>query len=114
MTVKGRKRISLPGSGGIDESSVAAKGPFVIYTTDQKRHLVPLSCLSNNIFVELLQLSEEEFVLSSHGPIVLPCDSALFRYIVFIVQQALDRQHEKTLLSSIPRSHKTHNSLVCG
>ncbi|KAG4162898.1 hypothetical protein ERO13_D01G141448v2, partial [Gossypium hirsutum] len=43
-------------AGGVDESPVAEKGHFVIYTADQKRHHVPLSYLSNNIFVELLKL----------------------------------------------------------
>ncbi|XVF00803.1 hypothetical protein REPUB_Repub04eG0033200 [Reevesia pubescens] len=106
MTVMGRKRISLPGTfaGSVGESSVVEKGHFVIYTTDQKRHVMPLSYLSNNIFVELLKLSEDEFGLSSHDPIRLPCDSALLEYIVFIVQQGLDKHLEKALLSSISPS----------
>ncbi|XVE93955.1 hypothetical protein REPUB_Repub01dG0238700 [Reevesia pubescens] len=106
MIVMGRKRISLPGTsaGSVDESSVVEKGHFVIYTTDQKRHVVPLSYLSYNIFVELLKLSEEEFGLSSHAPIRLPCDSALLEYIVFIVQQGLDKHLEKALLCSISPS----------
>ncbi|XP_022726570.1 auxin-responsive protein SAUR61-like [Durio zibethinus] len=107
ITIMRKERISLPGTsnakaiaGSVDESSVAEKGHFVIYTTDQMRHVVSLY-LSNNIFVELLKLSEEEFGLSSHDPIKLPCDSALLEYIVFIVQQGLDKHLEKALLSSI-------------
>ncbi|XVE67244.1 hypothetical protein DITRI_Ditri08aG0144700 [Diplodiscus trichospermus] len=132
MTTLGRKRISFLGmsnakviTGSIDESSVVEKGHFVIYTIDQKRHAVPLSFLSNNIFVELLKLSEEEFGLSSHDPIMLPCDSALLEYIVFIVRKGLDKHLEKALLSSIPPSHHSlctsfhheqtgQQSLVCG
>ncbi|KAE8725990.1 SAUR auxin-responsive family protein [Hibiscus syriacus] len=108
MIVKGRKRFSLLGTsnakviaGGIDEPLVAEKGHFVIYTTDLKRYVVPLSYLSNNIFVELLKLSEEEFGLSSHVPMMLPCDSAVFKYIVSIVQQGMGRHLEKALRSSI-------------
>ncbi|XWS40256.1 hypothetical protein CRYUN_Cryun18bG0124900 [Craigia yunnanensis] len=41
------------------------------------------------------KLSEEEFGLSSHDPIMLPCNSALLEYIVFIVQQVLDKHLEK-------------------
>lgn len=108
--MKGRKRVSLLGTsnskviaGGVEESSVAEKGHFVIYTADQKRHQVPLSYLSNSIFVELLKLSEEEFGLSSHGSIMLPCDLALLEYIIFIVGQVLDRHQEKALHRSIFR-----------
>ncbi|XVF00804.1 hypothetical protein REPUB_Repub04eG0033300 [Reevesia pubescens] len=130
MTVMGRKRISLLGmskviAGSVDESSVVEKGHFVIYTTDQKRHVMPLSYLNNNIFVELLKLSEEEFGLSSHDPIRLPCDSASLEYIVFIVQQGLDKHLEKALLSSISPSRyslctsfhqgkTSQQSLICG
>ncbi|XVE67245.1 hypothetical protein DITRI_Ditri08aG0144800 [Diplodiscus trichospermus] len=92
MTTLGRKRISFLGMsnakvipGSIDESSLVEKGHFVIYTTDQKRDVVPLSSISSNIFVEFLKLSEEEFGLSSHDPIMLPCDAALLEYISSIV-----------------------------
>ncbi|KAK8625306.1 hypothetical protein V6N13_090180 [Hibiscus sabdariffa] len=114
MIAKGRKRISLLGmsnakviAGDTDEPSVAEKGHFVIYTTDPKRHVVPLSYLRNNIFVELLKLSAEEFGLSIHGPIVLPCDSTLFKYIVSIVQQGMERHMENYLEKQIGRS--THD-----
>ncbi|KAK8582623.1 hypothetical protein V6N13_069395 [Hibiscus sabdariffa] len=112
MIAKGRKRISLlrmsnakVTAGDTDEPSVAEKGHFVIYTTDPKHHVVPLSYLRNNMIVELLKLSEEEFGLSSHGPIMLPCDSTLFKYIVSIVQQGMERHVEKALLSSIFPTH---------
>ncbi|WRX13777.1 Small auxin-up RNA - like 10 [Theobroma cacao] len=72
MTVMGRKRISFQGmanakviAGSDDKSSVAEKGHFVIYTTDQKRHVVPLAYLSSNIFLELLKLSRRS--LSPHS-----------------------------------------------
>ncbi|WRX13775.1 Small auxin-up RNA - like 10 [Theobroma cacao] len=55
MTVMGRKRISFQGmanakviAGSDDKSSVAEKGHFVIYTTDQKRRVFPLAYLSSN------------------------------------------------------------------
>ncbi|XVF23047.1 hypothetical protein REPUB_Repub13aG0004200 [Reevesia pubescens] len=65
---------------------------------------MPLSYLNNNIFVELLNLFEEEFGLSSHDSVRLPYDSTLLEYIVFIVQQGLDKHLEKALLSSISPS----------
>ncbi|KAA3466045.1 auxin-responsive protein SAUR66-like [Gossypium australe] len=59
MTVKGRKSLftgDIQCKSGVNESPVAENDHFVIYTADQKRHHVPLSYLSNNIFVELLKL----------------------------------------------------------
>ncbi|XP_031285185.1 auxin-responsive protein SAUR68-like [Pistacia vera] len=62
-------------AGNSNKSSVAEKGHFVVYTTDQKRFVFPLMYLNNDIFLELLKVSEEEFGLSSDGPITLPCDA---------------------------------------
>ncbi|KAJ0963989.1 hypothetical protein J5N97_029111 [Dioscorea zingiberensis] len=57
-------------------SSVAEKGHFFVYTLEGKRFMVPLAYLDNNIFKELLKISEEEFGLPGDGPITLPCDAA--------------------------------------
>ncbi|TYI43545.1 hypothetical protein ES332_A01G177600v1 [Gossypium tomentosum] len=97
MTVKGRKSLFTGDiqakviAGGVDESPVAETGHFVIYTADQKRHHVPF-------------FSEEEFGLSSLGPIMLPSDSALLEYMIFIVGQELDSHQEKALFRSISPS----------
>ncbi|KAJ0960307.1 hypothetical protein J5N97_001878 [Dioscorea zingiberensis] len=56
-------------------SSVVEKGHFFVYTSDGKRFMVPLAYLDNNIFKELLKISEEEFGLPGDGPITLPCDA---------------------------------------
>ncbi|KAJ0077394.1 hypothetical protein Patl1_35793 [Pistacia atlantica] len=61
-----RRRILHP------RSLVADKGHFVVYTTDEKRFMVPLEYLSQNVFIELLRMSEEEFGLPTHGAITLP------------------------------------------
>ncbi|KAJ0077070.1 hypothetical protein Patl1_35789 [Pistacia atlantica] len=61
-------------AGNSNKSSVAEKGHFVVYTIDQKRFMFPLMYLNNDIFLELLKVSEEEFGLSSDGPITLSCD----------------------------------------
>ncbi|KAJ0960303.1 hypothetical protein J5N97_001874 [Dioscorea zingiberensis] len=57
-------------------SSVAEKGHFFVYTSEGKRFMVPLAYLDNNIFKELLKISEEEFGIPGDGPITLPCDAA--------------------------------------
>ncbi|KAK1589064.1 hypothetical protein Q3G72_019960 [Acer saccharum] len=77
-----RKRISLPGLNTSSSSTapVADKGHFVVYTADQRRFVLPISYLSNQIFQELLRMSEEEFGLPSNGPITLPCDAVFIDY----------------------------------
>ncbi|MBA0849483.1 hypothetical protein Goshw_016582 [Gossypium schwendimanii] len=90
MAAIGRKTITSTGStrrkvadeDHSSESSVGDKGHFVVYTADKKRFVIPLSYLNNSIFQELFKMSEEEFGLSSDGPITFPCDSVIMSYIV--------------------------------
>ncbi|KAF8020587.1 hypothetical protein BT93_G1122 [Corymbia citriodora subsp. variegata] len=89
----GGKRIALAGA--------RKKGHFVIYTADGSCFMVPLECLSSNIFQELFKMSEEEFGLSSDGPITMPCDAASMEYIISFVQRHLAKDIEKDLLNSI-------------
>ncbi|KAM4089521.1 hypothetical protein ACB094_07G159100 [Castanea mollissima] len=104
----GRKRISFRSTNDYvkmesckTSSAVANKGHFVIYTTDDKRFMMPLSYLNNNIFRELFKKSEEEFGISSDGPIILPCDSVFMNYIVLLIQRGAAKDLEKALLNSI-------------
>ncbi|OMO91980.1 Auxin responsive SAUR protein [Corchorus olitorius] len=98
MAALGRKRI---GSSRNTSRKMAGKGHFVIYTTDKKRFVIPLEYLSNTIFVELLNMSEEEFGLPSDGPITLPCDSVVMNYIVSLMQKGLAEDLEKALLDTV-------------
>ena len=87
----GRKRISSSITNiNVDEescsTSVANKGHFVVYTADQRRFMIPLVYLSNNIFRELFKMSEEDFELPSNGPITLPCDLVFMEYIIPLIQ----------------------------
>lgn len=92
-------------AGNSDKPSVAEKGHFVVYTTDEKRFVFPLIYLNNNIFLELLKLSEEEFGLSSDGPITLPCDAVFMDKIASFIQQGVSKGLEKVLLHLITASH---------
>lgn len=84
------------------ESSVAYnKGHFVVYTTDNKRFVVPLEYLNQNVFRELFRLSEEEFGLPGNGPIRLPCDSIFMEYVISLVQGRMPEDLEKALLTSM-------------
>ena len=68
-----RKRISLPTASGVAKpevcspSSMAEKGHFVIYTADQKRFVIPLKYLKNNIIRELFKIAVDEFGLPGAG-----------------------------------------------
>lgn len=96
FVAKQQKRISFP--GGL-RSSLANKGHFVVYTTDDKRFEFPLECLRRSLFVELLRISEEEFGLPTDGPITLPCESLLLEYIISLVNKGyIAEDLEKTLL----------------
>ncbi|KAL8188694.1 hypothetical protein R6Q57_029714 [Mikania cordata] len=80
-------------------STVAHKGHFVVYTIDHNRFVIPLHYLNNNIFRELLKRSEDEFGLPTNGPITLPCDSSLMKYLVNVVERALTIEFEDILVS---------------
>ncbi|XP_009599501.1 auxin-responsive protein SAUR68-like [Nicotiana tabacum] len=102
-----RKRISLPRNGNAADSCstyssfIAGKGQFVVYTTDQRRFVIPLAYLENEVILQLLNMSEEEFGLPSGGPITLPCDSVFLDYIISLIKKgaAAGDLHKALLLS---------------
>ncbi|KAK9289735.1 hypothetical protein L1049_007894 [Liquidambar formosana] len=110
LAAMGRKRISLP-QGPIpiagqnadccNTSLMVNKGHFVVYTNDQRRFVLPLAYLDNDIFKELFQMAEDEFGLPSNGPITLPCDAVFMEYVVSLIQQHVAKDLEKALLMSI-------------
>ncbi|KAH0711298.1 hypothetical protein KY289_007257 [Solanum tuberosum] len=104
-----RKRISFPrkvsdaDDCSTSSSSIVEKGHFVVYTIDQKRFMIPLVYLENEIIRQLLNMSEEEFGLPSGGPITLPCDSAFMDYIISLTRKGVTAGDlHKALLLSIP------------
>ncbi|KAK0580319.1 hypothetical protein LWI29_000617 [Acer saccharum] len=101
-----RKRIPLPGLNASSAAAapVADKGHFVVYTADQRRFVLPISYLSNQIFQELLRMSEEEFGLSGNGPITLPCDVVFIEYAVSLIQGCVDRHLQEALVMFIASS----------
>ncbi|XP_027368249.1 auxin-responsive protein SAUR68-like [Abrus precatorius] len=96
-----RRKISLPRKRM--KHKVAEKGHFVVYTADKVRFVVPLTYLRNNIFRELLRMSEEQFGLHIDGPIILPCDAAFMEYVVSLVQKhlSLELQNALQLIASL-------------
>ncbi|CAL9216681.1 unnamed protein product [Arabidopsis halleri] len=96
-----RKRISFQRSSTATSSTAAEKGCFVVYTANKIRFAFPISYLSNSIFQELLKISEEEFGLSTEGPITMPFDSIFMEYLIKLIERRMDGDTEKALLMSI-------------
>ncbi|KAL1565878.1 auxin-responsive protein SAUR64-like [Salvia divinorum] len=99
----GRKRISYPEK--IERSDrtpeVAEKGHFIVYASDGVRFSFPIAYLSCLIFRELLRMSEEEFGHPRNGPITLPCDSQLLRYVASLMEKKAAEEVEKAFLLSM-------------
>ncbi|KAJ4715906.1 Auxin-responsive protein [Melia azedarach] len=115
MAAMKRRRISFLRNGAAQKPSVANKGQFVVYTTDNRRFTLPLEYLRTSLFIELLRLSEEEFGLPSDGPITLPCDSAFLNYVMSMVKGRIPEDLEKALLTSLSTCHfSASSSLALG
>ncbi|GAB4838594.1 hypothetical protein Ancab_028140 [Ancistrocladus abbreviatus] len=65
----------------------ADKGHFVVYSADGRRFMIPLVCLQNEIYKELLEMAEEEFGLPRDSPITLPCDAVFMDYAFSLIQR---------------------------
>ncbi|KAM3358966.1 hypothetical protein P3S68_021899 [Capsicum galapagoense] len=104
-----RKRMSLTRNGSDAHScsksspSIIRKGHFVMYTIDQAHFAIPLDYLENEVIRQLLILPEEEFGLSSAGPITVLCDSSFMDYFIFLIKKGVAAgDFHKALLLSIP------------
>ncbi|EEF39756.1 auxin-responsive protein SAUR68 [Ricinus communis] len=117
-----RKRITLPNTiTSIDTSSCststkAEKGCFAVYSADQRRFLLPLEYLNNEIIKELFDMAEEEFGLPSKGPLTLPCEAELMEYAISLIKKKVNRDVEQALLNSIASScssfHFQHQAMI--
>ena len=103
MAALGRKQVSWEAAKGADEccTSVAGKGHCVMNTVDGRRFEVPLVHLSNNVFIELLQMSHEEFGFASDGRITIPCDAAVMEYVMCLLRRSASAKIERSFLSTI-------------
>jgi hypothetical protein len=81
-----------------------------VYTTDKKRFVLPLDYLNNEIVKELFNLAEEEFGLTSNGPLALPCDAAFMEYAITMIKKNVAKDVEKALLITLA-SNRCSSSL---
>lgn len=104
-----KRKISFPSTHegfttSTSSSYVVDKGHFVVYTTDERRFVMPLAYLNDKILRELFKMSEQEFGLSSNGPIRLPCDATFMEYVVKLIQRGVAKDLEKALIRSMDNS----------
>ncbi|XWS67668.1 hypothetical protein CRYUN_Cryun04dG0025700 [Craigia yunnanensis] len=113
-----RKRITFSRtSGDVDTnscstSSVVEKGHFVVYSADEKRFVLPLEYLKNEIVMELFKLAEEEFGLPRNGHLMLPCDAAFMEYVIGLIKRKASKEVEKALLMSVVSGRCSSSSFL--
>ena len=104
----------------------AEKGHFVVYTIDGKRFMIPLDYLNSRIFIQLFNLSEEEFGFTVDGPITLTCEALFMEYAMDLLKRGVSEEVQRALLGSVllPCHHAcsmqsnlgivTQQAVVCG
>ncbi|XP_074314607.1 auxin-responsive protein SAUR64-like [Silene latifolia] len=95
LAAASRRRISWP------RTNVAEKVHFFTYANDGKRFMIPLTYLKSDILRELFRMAEEEFGLTSDGPIILPCDSTFMEYAISMVQRHMTEDFQKAFILSL-------------
>lgn len=81
------------------------RGHFVVYTNDNTRFLVPLRFLNHPIFRVLLEMAEEEYGLTAHGPLRVPCEKEFLHFVLCLLRKNTnDDDVDNALLSIRPAS----------
>ncbi|KAJ0086995.1 hypothetical protein Patl1_06840 [Pistacia atlantica] len=83
---------------------MAEKGHFVVYIADQRRFVIPLKYLKNNIIRDLFAMAKDEFGLPNGEPITLPCEAVFMEYVVSLIQRHAAKDLENALLMSLATS----------
>ncbi|KAK9690682.1 hypothetical protein RND81_09G146600 [Saponaria officinalis] len=100
-----RRRISWP------KTNVADKGYFFIYANDGKRFMIPLTYLKSDILQQLFRMAEEEFGITSDGPIILPFDSNLMEYAINILQRHVTEDLHNAFILSVAEWRSSSSTL---
>ncbi|KAL9238448.1 hypothetical protein vseg_012866 [Gypsophila vaccaria] len=101
-----RRRISWP------RTNVADKGHFFIYANDGKRFMIPLTYLKSEIIQQLFRMAEEEFGLTTDGPITLPCDSVLMEHAISVLDRHVTEDLQKAFILSFAEC-RTSSATSC-
>ncbi|KAK9690668.1 hypothetical protein RND81_09G145300 [Saponaria officinalis] len=100
-----RRRVSWP------RTNMADRGHVFIYANDGKRFTISLSYLKSEIIQELFRMAEEEFGLTSDGPITLPCDSILMEYALSVLQRHVTEDLKKAFILSFAECRSSSATL---
>ena len=76
------------------------KGHFAVYTKEGKRFAVPIDFLNHPIFKVLLEIAEEEFGTTAHGPLQVPCEEEFMEYIFTLLRKNPSPEAENALFST--------------
>ncbi|XP_022762258.1 auxin-responsive protein SAUR67-like [Durio zibethinus] len=113
-----RKRITFSRTNGDDDTnscstpSMVEKGHFVIYSADEKRFVLPLAYLKNEIVMELFKLAEEELGHPSNGHLTLPGDAAFLEYVIGLIKRKASKDVEKALIMSVASGRCSSSSYL--
>ncbi|XVE67242.1 hypothetical protein DITRI_Ditri08aG0144500 [Diplodiscus trichospermus] len=88
------------------------KGHFVVYSVDQKRFVLPLEFLKNEIVMELFNLAQEDFGLPGNGLLILPCNATFMEYVIALIKRKPSKDVEKALILSVASGHRS-SSYLC-
>ncbi|KAK9690675.1 hypothetical protein RND81_09G145900 [Saponaria officinalis] len=100
-----RRRISWP------KTNVADKGHFFIYANDGKRFMIPLTYLKSDILQQFFRMANEEFGITSDGPITLPFDSKLIEYALSIIERDVTEDLQKAFIMSFAECRSSSSTL---
>lgn len=99
------KRSSKKLSEIIEKWRKRKKGYFAVYTQGGKRFVVPLDYLNHPIFRVLLEMAEEEFGSTIHGPLQVPCEEELMEYILSLLRKNPSEKVDNSLLPTHLHDH---------
>ncbi|KAL9238454.1 hypothetical protein vseg_012872 [Gypsophila vaccaria] len=105
LAAASRRRISWP------RTNVADKGHFFIYANDGKRFMIPLTYLKSDILQQLFTVAEDEFGITSDGPITLPFDSRLVEYAISILERHVTEDLQKAFILSVTECRSSSTTL---
>ncbi|MBA0766499.1 hypothetical protein Gotri_015534, partial [Gossypium trilobum] len=84
---------------------------LILSVANQKRFVLPLEYLKNEIVMELFNLAEEKFGLPGNGLLILPCDATFMEYVIALIKRKPSKDVEKALILSVASSRCSSSNL---
>ncbi|KAG0476117.1 hypothetical protein HPP92_012958 [Vanilla planifolia] len=96
------KKIAVSGK---KRNFIASRGHVFLYTVDDRRFMIPLSYLNNELFRELFRMAEEVFGLPTDGPIKVPCDTEFMENLLSIIRYSSSMHVERAEALTVSNGH---------